>query len=128
MKRIDDSVTSVPQVSTKDSAQGAESFAERVYAAVRQIPKGNVATYGQIAAMIGAPRSARYVGFALHRNPYQGDVPCHRVVFRDGGLAPGFAFGGPDIQKDLLEKEGVVFSSKVSSHDLPCVDLSVSAM
>lgn len=128
MKRIDDSVTSVPQASTKDSAQGAESFAERVYAAVRQIPKGNVATYGQIAAMIGAPRSARYVGFALHRNPYQGDVPCHRVVFRDGGLAPGFAFGGPDIQKDLLEKEGVVFSSKVSSHDLPCVDLSVSAM
>lgn len=128
MKRTNDSVTSVPQVSTKDSAQGAESFAERVYAAVRQIPKGNVATYGQIAAMIGAPRSARYVGFALHRNPYQGDVPCHRVVFRDGGLAPGFAFGGPDIQKDLLEKEGVVFSSKMSSHDLPCVDLSVSAM
>jgi methylated-DNA-protein-cysteine methyltransferase-like protein len=128
MKRTDDSGISTKSTPAKDSAQGAESFAERVYAAVRQIPEGNVATYGQIAAMIGAPRSARYVGFALHRNPYQGDVPCHRVVFRDGGLAPGFAFGGPDIQKDLLEKEGVVFSSKVSSHDLPCVDLSVSAM
>jgi methylated-DNA-protein-cysteine methyltransferase-like protein len=105
-----------------------ESFAERVYAVVRQIPQGSVATYGQIAAMIGAPRSARYVGFALHRNPYQGEVPCHRVVFRDGGLAPGFAFGGPNVQRELLEKEGVVFTEKVSSHDLACVDLSVSGM
>ncbi|MCI1983790.1 MAG: MGMT family protein [Bifidobacteriaceae bacterium] len=111
-----------PQVPNK------ESFAERVYAAVRKIPRGSVATYGQIARMIGAPRSARYVGFALHRNPYEGDVPCHRVVFRDGGVAPGFAFGGPQVQRTMLEKEGVAFLKKLSSHDLPCVDLSQSGM
>lgn len=104
------------------------SFSERVYAAVRQIPRGKVATYGQVAAMIGAPRSARYVGFVLHKNPYQGEVPCHRVVFKDGGLAPGFAFGGPGAQKALLEGEGVVFSSKTSSNDQACVDLSASGM
>ncbi|MCI1935312.1 MAG: MGMT family protein [Bifidobacteriaceae bacterium] len=107
-------------------ATDEKSFAERVYAAVRCIPKGSVATYGQIARSIGAPRCARLVGFALHRNPYQGEVPCHRVVFADGGLAPGFAFGGPEEQRALLEGEGVVFSQKRSSHDLPCVDLSVS--
>jgi len=103
-----------------------KSFSERVYDVVKRIPQGSVATYGQIASLIGAPRSARYVGYVLHSNPYQGVVPCHRVVFADGGLAPGFAFGGPDQQQALLEAEGVVFSSALSSHDLPRVDLSVS--
>jgi methylated-DNA-protein-cysteine methyltransferase-like protein len=113
---------------TNAPADTDKSFAERVYDAVCTIPRGRVATYGQIAAMIGSPRSARYVGFALHRNPYQGEVPCHRVVFRDGGLAPGFAFGGPNEQRKLLEEEGVVFCKSLSSHDLACVDLSVSSM
>lgn len=49
------------------------------------------------------------VGYALHANPAEGDIPCHRVVFRDGSLAPGFAFGGPDVQRERLEKEGVPF-------------------
>lgn len=85
------------------------SFNQRVYDVVRRIPEGMVATYGQVAALAGAPRSARFVGFALHSNPEPGVIPCHRVVFRDGSLAPGFAFGGPGEQRALLEAEGVAF-------------------
>lgn len=84
------------------------TFSQRVYDVVRRIPEGRVATYGQVAALAGAPRSARFVGFVLHSNPEPGVIPCHRVVFRDGSLAPGFAFGGPERQRALLEEEGVV--------------------
>lgn len=85
-------------------------FNESVYDVVRQIPLGRVATYGQVARMVGRPRNARFVGFALHANPEPGVIPCHRVVFKDGRLAPGFAFGGPDEQRRLLEEEGVTFT------------------
>ena len=84
-------------------------FNESVYDIVRQIPCGRVTTYGHIARMIGRPRNARFVGFALHANPQPGIIPCHRVVFKDGSLAPGFAFGGEDEQRRLLEAEGVIF-------------------
>ncbi len=87
------------------------NFFERVYEAVKQIPKGKVSTYGDIARAIGAPRCARQVGWALHVNPEQGVIPCHRVVFKDGSLASGFAFGGPEVQKAMLESEGVVFTA-----------------
>ncbi len=83
------------------------SFDEDVYDAVRKIPRGNVATYGQIALMSGHRGAARAVGNALHVNPYFGDVPCHRVVNSRGRLAPGFAFGGAEAQKNMLEKEDV---------------------
>ncbi|MEG2843565.1 MAG: MGMT family protein, partial [Ruthenibacterium sp.] len=53
--------------------------------------------------------SARYVGFALHGNPEPGTTPCHRVVFKDGSICKGFAFGGPEVQKQLLLDEGVTF-------------------
>ncbi len=87
-----------------------DSFFERTYEVVRQIPEGRVATYGQVARMLGEPRKARFVGFAMHASPgMAGGVPCHRVVFKDGSLAPGFAFGGPDEQRRLLEGEGVLF-------------------
>ncbi len=85
------------------------SFNEAVYEVVRQIPTGRVATYGQVARMVGKPRNARFVGYALHANPEPGIIPCHRVVFRDGSLAPGFAFGGAGAQRQLLAKEGVGF-------------------
>ena len=85
-------------------------FFESVYTVVRRIPKGKVATYGQIAALCGAPRSARQVGWALHANPYFGDVPCHRVINRKGELCKGFAFGGLDAQRQMLEAEGVQIS------------------
>lgn len=92
------------------------AFADRVFAVVQQIPRGKVATYGQVARMIGAPRSARYVGYALHANPSPGtdpaSIPCHRVVFKDGRMATGFAFGGPGVQQEMLEQEGVAFDDE----------------
>ncbi|MCH4160479.1 MAG: MGMT family protein [Bifidobacterium sp.] len=93
------------------------TFSQRVYEVVRRIPAGRVATYGQIAALAGNPRNARIVGYALHANPEPGVIPCHRVVFRDGSLAPGFAFGGPERQRELLEMEHVYFTppSKATS-------------
>ena len=84
-----------------------QGFFQEVYKIVRQIPEGKVATYGQIAAMCGNPRCSRAVGYALHVNPEPGVIPCHRVVNREGRLAPAFAFGGADVQKALLEREGV---------------------
>ena len=87
------------------------SFFDSVYDMVRQIPPGRVASYGDIARLLGEPRKARFVGFAMHASPgMAGGVPCHRVVFRDGGLAPGFAFGGPGEQRRMLEAEGVTFA------------------
>ncbi len=88
-----------------------EGFFSRVYEVVRQIPPGFVATYGQVARLAGAPRNARLVGFALHANPEPGVIPCHRVVFADGRVSEGFAFGGPDVQRRLLEAEGVRFTA-----------------
>ena len=82
---------------------------EKIYEVVKSIPKGKVATYGQVALLAGNPRWARVVGYALHVNPYPGIIPCHRVVNREGRVAPGFAFGGEDVQRQLLEAEGVVF-------------------
>lgn len=86
-----------------------EGFFSRVYEVVAQVPAGMVATYGQVARLVGEPRKARYVGFALHSNPRPGEIPCHRIVFADGRLATGFAFGGPEVQRSMLEAEGVPF-------------------
>lgn len=82
---------------------------ELIYAAVEKIPCGKVATYGLIAALVGNPRLARVVGYALHVNPRPGIIPCHRVVNRNGFPAPGFAFGGEGIQREMLISEGVKF-------------------
>ena len=83
------------------------SLFERVYEYVKTVPRGKVVTYGQVAAAICAPRCARQVGWALHVNPEPGVIPCHRVVNREGRLAPAFAFGGEAVQASLLEAEGV---------------------
>lgn len=82
---------------------------ERIYDVVKSIPEGKVATYGQVAALAGNPRWSRVVGYALHVNPQPGVIPCHRVVNREGRTAPAFAFGGEDVQRRLLEAEGIVF-------------------
>ena len=82
---------------------------EKIYEVVRNIPKGRVATYGQVAILAGNPHWARVVGYALHNNPEPGIIPCHRVVNREGKVAPGFAFGGGGVQRQLLEAEGIVF-------------------
>ena len=92
---------------------------EKIYDVVCQIPRGKVATYGQVALLAGNPRWARVVGYALHANPAPGRIPCHRVVNREGRVAPAFAFGGSDVQRQLLEEEGVVFEEDGT------VDLSV---
>ena len=82
---------------------------DRIYDVVRTIPRGRVATYGQVALLAGNPRWSRVVGYALHVNPDPGTIPCHRVVNRDGRISPAFAFGGENMQRTLLLDEGVKF-------------------
>ena len=80
---------------------------ELIYDVVRHIPRGKVATYGQVAMLAGNPRWSRVVGYALHVNPAPGVIPCHRVVNRYGEPSTAFAFGGMNEQILLLEEEGV---------------------
>lgn len=80
---------------------------ELIYEKVKLVPRGKVATYGQIARLAGMPRGARVVGYALHVNPEPGVIPCHRIVNREGKLSPAFAFGGINMQEKLLTDEGV---------------------
>ncbi|MEE1305468.1 MAG: methylated-DNA--[protein]-cysteine S-methyltransferase [Agathobacter sp.] len=84
-----------------------DSPAKRIYEAVKQIPKGKVATYGQVAAVAGNSKMARAVGNALHNNPDPENIPCFRVVNAKGELAGAFAFGGEQVQEQLLRAEGV---------------------
>lgn len=84
-----------------------KSSYEKIYDVVRQIPKGTVATYGQVAALAGNKRWARVVGYALHVNPDPENIPCYRVVNREGRLADAFSFGGVNQQKILLEADGI---------------------
>ena len=93
----------------KEGPMASEGLFREFYRVVKAIPRGRVANYGQVALLAGHPRAARFVGYALHSNPEPGVIPCHRVVFKDGSLASGFAFGGPDVQRRLLEDEGVAF-------------------
>lgn len=86
-----------------------KSVFERIYEVVRTIPKGKVATYGQVAAAAGNPRWARVVGYALHNNPDPENIPCYRVVNREGRVSSAFAFGGGNRQRDLLSADGVGF-------------------
>lgn len=82
---------------------------EKIYTVVKRIPEGKVATYGQVAALSGNRRWSRVVGYALHKNPDPSVIPCHRVVNREGRVSESFVFGGGRIQRQRLEKEGVVF-------------------
>lgn len=84
-----------------------ENTYDKIYAVVRRIPKGKVATYGQIARLAGNPKWSRVVGYALHVNPKPYVIPCHRVVNRFGQPSRAFAFGGENVQIELLQAEGV---------------------
>lgn len=84
-----------------------DSPTKRIYEAVKKIPKGHVATYGQIAEMAGNPRMSRAVGNALHKNPDPFHIPCFRVVNSKGELAGAFAFGGGKAQEELLRADGI---------------------
>ena len=87
----------------------SDGYFNLVYEVVKRIPKGKVLTYGGVAHLTGYPRRAKFVGYALHVNPQPGVIPCHRVVNRFGETSSAFAFGGEDVQRRLLEEEGVVF-------------------
>jgi methylated-DNA-protein-cysteine methyltransferase-like protein len=96
------------------------SFSEEVYQLTKTIPKGKVMTYGQIAKELGKPRAARAVGNALHHNPNPKTIPCHRVVNKEGRLAPGFSSRGRRASglcgwrehKKRLVAEGVKFKDE----------------
>jgi methylated-DNA-protein-cysteine methyltransferase-like protein len=87
-------------------------FVEAVYRIVAQIPRGRVTTYGRIARAVGRARSARLVGWALHATPPERQLPCQRVVNRDGELTGGWHWGHPAVMRDLLVAEGVPFKAE----------------
>ena len=91
-----------------------DSPTKRIYEAVKRIPAGYVATYGQVAEMAGNKKMSRAVGNALHKNPDPDNIPCFRVVNSKGELAGASAFGGEDVQAKLVRADGVeVIDGKV---------------
>ena len=107
-----------------DSGVSSETFAESVYALVRQIPPGRVTTYGTLGELLGRYRSARLVGWAMRHSP--SDLPAHRVVNASGVLSGGWAFGHPSVQRARLEDEGVAFVGEfrcdIAEHYWPTAD------
>ena len=96
--------------SSMEVMKKASDFTARVYAVAAKIPKGKVATYGQLARLSGSPRAARAVGMAMRNNPHRNIVPCHRVVGAKGALI-GYAFGkGVETKHQILKREGIVFT------------------
>ena len=90
------------------SREGSSVYA-RIYAVVRRIPRGRVATYGQVAEMVGLPGGARQVGYALHALGPASTVPWQRVINARGGVSPRSRPGWERVQRGVLEGEGVVF-------------------
>lgn len=87
------------------------SFKDLVYQLTRQIPKGKVATYGQIALLAGKPKAGRVVGLLMKKNPDAPKTPCHRVVAKDGRLTGYSGQGGLEGKKRMLIVEGVIFKN-----------------
>ncbi|WP_346707851.1 MGMT family protein [Massilistercora timonensis] len=84
-----------------------KSAFERIYEVIDKIPEGKVASYGQVAALAGNRRWARVVGYALHGVPEDRDLPCHRVVTKEGRISPAFGPGPDNRQARRLREEGV---------------------
>jgi methylated-DNA-protein-cysteine methyltransferase related protein len=80
---------------------------KKIYEEVKKIPKGKTKTYGEIADIVGT--SPKVVGFALHKNPDPKNIPCHRVVFKDGSCSSSYAFGGKEVQEKKLKEEKATF-------------------
>jgi O-6-methylguanine DNA methyltransferase len=89
-----------------------DTFFERVWSVAAKIPRGKVTTYGAIARALGSPGAARTVGWAMRAAPARSGLPCHRVVNAAGELSPEDTFGGPGVQRSLLESEGVTFDAR----------------
>ena len=81
-------------------------FQKLVWNEIAKIPKGKVLTYQQLAIDIGHPKSFRAVASACGKNPYISDIPCHRIVRKDGGLGGYSGEGGVETKKNMLQKEG----------------------
>ncbi len=94
-----------------------KDFFKNVYEIVEKIPTGRVMTYGQIATILGQPRNARVVGWAMRAAPENRNLPCHRVVNIRGEMSPKNVFGGAEVQQALLESEGIFIEDG-------CIDLS----
>ena len=99
---------SPPHPGRRGEERREDGFFARVYALVRRIPRGRVLTYGQVAALLGDPRWARTVGWALGACGSRA-IPCHRVVNARGGCSSGYGSGHPERQRARLEAEGVRF-------------------
>lgn len=84
-------------------------FFQQIYRIVRLIPPGKVATYGQIAALLGHPRAARTVGWAMHALPEDSDVPWQRVINSQGRISTSCQEHDADVQRERLEAEGILF-------------------
>ena len=113
-----DGVTFLRRVQKSMGTITEKSAFELIYDVVKQIPKGKVATYGQVAALAGNKHWSRVVGYVLHANPDPEHIPCHRVVNCRGEVSKAFVFGGENRQIALLQSEGVELEGN-------CVDLSV---
>lgn len=97
----------------KVALQGSKvKFFEKVYEIVKLIPYGSVMSYGDVAELLGNRKMSRQVGWALHVNPSPETIPCYRVVNRYGQVSKAFAFGGENVQRQLLENEGIIFDEK----------------
>jgi len=86
-----------------------KGFFSKVYEIVARIPEGKVATYGGIGKMLGYPRGAKVVGWAMRSAPEGLNLPCHRVVKATGELSPSYVFGDSEIQRAMLAAEGITF-------------------
>ncbi len=86
-------------------------FNKRIYEIAKMIPRGRVATYGQLAFMAGNPQGARMAGMAMKKVPGNMNIPCHRVVNADGDTAPDYVFESKNHQRAMLETEGIIFKS-----------------
>lgn len=91
------------------AGQGGQQNYRRIYAVVKRIPRGKVATYGQIAALADLPGHARQVGYALHATPEELEIPWQRVINAKGEVSPRVEPIYEDLQRSLLEAEGVEF-------------------
>ena len=100
------------EVSLAITNEDAAKLSAQVYALVRACPPGRVTTYGALGKALGYPRGARMIGWIMNETPGQLQVPAQRVISKDGTLTGGWAFGGTEAMRGLLEAEGVTFDEK----------------
>lgn len=97
-------------IDRRNPATGPRNAYDRIYAVVKRIPRGCVATYGQVATLAGLDGHARQVGYALHNLPDKSGVPWHRVINARGEVSPRTISDSHELQRMLLEEEGIEFS------------------